>query len=423
MAKRLAAATVKTGGVTVKIYRADRKKIESYLLAYYLNGRRCRDTFTGDLKAAKERATQIARSIGSQTAGMSVLSPSETQVYRSAIETLKPFEVPLTVAAQEYTAARQRLGGRSLLDAVEYYAQNVNLKLPMRTLAEVGQEMLDAKKADGTSRVYRKQLALQLTAAVQMLEKPISNITTAEIDDYLRGLKVSTRTRHNARATLVTAFAFAQSRGYLARDRKTAADLSTRVKVKTGEVEVFTPKEMVALLEASDEVSLPLIALGGFAGLRTAEIGRLEWKDINFAEGIITVSAAKSKTASRRIVPIQPNLAEWLAPWANVSGSIAPVQHLSATSASCRLWDFQVQTARRAKITWKHNALRHSYGSYRLAQIKNAAEVALEMGNSPQMIFKHYRELVTPRDAAAWWAIAPKRANNVIPMQAKAAEG
>jgi len=41
-----------------------------------------------------------------------------------------------------------------------------------------------------------------------------------------------------------------------------------------------------------------------------------------------------------------------------------------------------------------------------------------EMGNSPQMIFKHYREFVTPRDAAAWWAIMPKTPANVLPMKA-----
>jgi hypothetical protein len=44
-------------------------------------------------------------------------------------------------------------------------------------------------------------------------------------------------------------------------------------------------------------------------------------------------------------------------------------------------------------VEWKHNALRHSFCSYRLADVKSAAEVALVAGNSPQMIFQHYREL------------------------------
>ena len=56
---------------------------------------------------------------------------------------------------------------------------------------------------------------------------------------------------------------------------------------------------------------------------------------------------------------------------------------------------------------WPQNAMRHSYGSYRLAQCHDAARVSLEMGNSPQMVFAHYRELVKPKEAARYWAIAP----------------
>jgi hypothetical protein len=51
-------------------------------------------------------------------------------------------------------------------------------------------------------------------------------------------------------------------------------------------------------------------------------------------------------------------------------------------------------------------SLRHSFGSYRLAQFKDAA-VALQMGNSPRMIFRHYREVVKPKEAARYWKIMP----------------
>ena len=40
-------------------------------------------------------------------------------------------------------------------------------------------------------------------------------------------------------------------------------------------------------------------------------------------------------------------------------------------------------------------------------QSRNLAQVALEAGNSPQMIFKHYRELVRPKEAETWFAIVP----------------
>ena len=43
----------------------------------------------------------------------------------------------------------------------------------------------------------------------------------------------------------------------------------------------------------------------------------------------------------------------------------------------------------------------------RLAQTQDAAKVALELGNSPAMLFKHYRELVTPEAAEEWFSIRP----------------
>ncbi len=65
------------------------------------------------------------------------------------------------------------------------------------------------------------------------------------------------------------------------------------------------------------------------------------------------------------------------------------------------------QTEGWAAFAWKHNALRHSFISYRVADIQNVAQVALEAGNSPQMIFQHYRELVRPAAAKEWFAIEP----------------
>ena len=39
--------------------------------------------------------------------------------------------------------------------------------------------------------------------------------------------------------------------------------------------------------------------------------------------------------------------------------------------------------------------------------MKDAAQVALEAGNSVGIIFGHYRELVHPEDADRWFSIVP----------------
>ena len=40
------------------------------------------------------------------------------------------------------------------------------------------------------------------------------------------------------------------------------------------------------------------------------------------------------------------------------------------------------------------------------------------MGNSPRIVFQHYRELVRPAEAAKYWALAPVKRGEVVPVPA-----
>jgi integrase len=150
---------------------------------------------------------------------------------------------------------------------------------------------------------------------------------------------------------------------------------------------------MTKLLAAASSEELALLAIGGFAGLRMAEIKRLDWKAVDLDRRIITLRADQAKTASRRIVPISDNLAAWI--------ELLPREGKVVSTVAPDL----TKLAEKLGMEWPRNALRHSYISYRLAIVKDAAKVALEAGNSPDIIFKHYRELVTEQEAKEWFAI------------------
>jgi integrase/recombinase XerD len=108
------------------------------------------------------------------------------------------------------------------------------------------------------------------------------------------------------------------------------------------------------------------------------------------------VTARKAKTRQRRIVSISDNLSDWLMPVAQLSGPVVPGGYRERHE---RLQTF-------AKLTpWPRNVLRHSFGSYHLAFHKNEALTAAEMGNSPAVIFQHYRALVTPEAAENFWKL------------------
>jgi integrase len=166
---------------------------------------------------------------------------------------------------------------------------------------------------------------------------------------------------------------------------------------KLSEIEIYTPEEIRQLLRAAGTMT-PFISTAAFAGLRHAEIARLDWHEVDLEDGFIEVSAAKSKTGERRLVPIPENLKKWLLPYRQPRGKVVP--YVNTTKQLLKV-------AGAAGITWKHNALRHSFISYRVAECANVARVSDEAGNSPQMIHQHYLRRVKPALAAEWFSIVP----------------
>lgn len=116
-----------------------------------------------------------------------------------------------------------------------------------------------------------------------------------------------------------------------------------------------------------------------------------------FPGPIIELRAGQAKTASRRIIPVSGNLKAWLSLVPRTGKVIPDLDYFRQATA----------LARKIGVRWPQNALRHSFISYRLAEVEDAAKVALEAGNSPTIIFKHYRELVTADAAKQWFGIIP----------------
>jgi len=159
---------------------------------------------------------------------------------------------------------------------------------------------------------------------------------------------------------------------------------------------------------------LPYVAIGAFAGLRRAELERLDWSEIDFESGLIEVTARNSKTAQRRFVTMQPNLREWLLPLRQHKGNVTPT--------NCFRQSFEQAREAAGISEWPENALRHSFASYHLAHFKNAAATAMECGHHDSRItYRHYRELVKPKEAECYWNIKPaagKARKIILPMSA-----
>lgn len=302
--------------------------------------------------------------------------------------------------------------GKTLSDATEHFLAYLAAISRSCTVAELAAEFNSAKAKDGASARYLQDLRNRLdTFAAEFGGVKVGAILPCQIDDWLRGLKVAGQTRNNFRRVLHVFFEFAKVRGYATQNPVSG---TAKAKVTRGTPEIFTPEQMRTVLEKAPSEFVPYLAIGAFAGLRSAELERLDWSEIDLAGGLIQVRAEKSKTAQRRFVRICDALAAWLAPHVRKSGPVA-------TSESVR--DSRERTCKAAEIEWPSNVLRHSFASYHLAHFKSAAETAAELGHAgAAVLYQHYRELVKPEAAARWWQIMPPAAyGNIVAFHAKVA--
>jgi hypothetical protein len=86
----------------------------------------------------------------------------------------------------------------------------------------------------------------------------------------------------------------------------------------------------------------------------------------------------------KRKIDLPENPLKWLAPYRNRSGAISDRDFRRPLARACEP----------ARVKYKRNALQHSFGSYRMEMVKNAGQIALEMGNSAAIMMKHYFDIV-----------------------------
>jgi integrase/recombinase XerD len=170
--------------------------------------------------------------------------------------------------------------------------------------------------------------------------------------------------------------------------------------------EILSPDHAKALLVEAAKVEnlgwLPYFAVSLFAGLRTNEILQMTWDQVDLESEIITVTPSQAKTRRRRIVRITPNLVLWLKRAKETTGLIVPFQGND-------FWEGREAVREAAGLKeWPRNVLRHSFGSYYLAKHNDEGLTATQMGNSPGIIVRNYREMVKPKDAVRYWQLAPK---------------
>ena len=296
--------------------------------------------------------------------------------------------------------------GCSLIEAVTWFVNDYARRVKSVTVNVAIDSIRQRMLADGNSRKHCNNLTqISRLFAKNYGNELVSSIRSNDVQVWLdnyqikNGRRLGGVTYNTYRRYLSLFFSFCIKRGW--QTTNPLAVISPQ-KVFNKVPRLLSPTELKAILEASPEALKLPIVLQAFCGLRAAEVSRVLWSDVLIGEAgnYIQIGANNAKTMRRRLSPIPDNLIPLILKSRKHEGFIYADGKGSVDAFQKALVDFR---KRIRHVAWGRNALRASALSYRLALTKDAAATAFEMGNSPSLLMRDYRELTTPTKAAQWF--------------------
>jgi integrase len=280
--------------------------------------------------------------------------------------------------------------------AVTTYVKTTPTTLTQRTLTEAIAEVVDRKRKRNKREVYVEQLEDVLNIFRKGREqKPVSEITKAEIEAWLDAGNWKPWTKVGYLGRLGTLFSFCKAQGYVTSNPTIGIEKPSTTDTEIGIISYAEAKELLRVSKEKDPEIALCFALQLFGYLRPSEALRLTKADLARPE--IIASGHKTKTRMRRVIPINETLRSWIDLGAEVPkrGVRERVDKIRAIVA----------------VRWTKDCLRHSCvsNSYPL---HGAVKTSQWSGHDEDMLFRHYRALVTDEEAKRWWTLTAEEAQH-----------
>ncbi|MBV9167862.1 MAG: site-specific integrase [Solirubrobacterales bacterium] len=251
-------------------------------------------------------------------------------------------------------------------------------------------------------------------------ETPLEDITVSDIETFqarlgkrvYRGRPITARTGNKVLIVLQAIFTRAKKVWRL--PFNPAADVERHPDRSSGDIEVFSPEEIHALLRAAaDERDAAVYATAAFAGLRMGELRALRWRDVDFPRSVIRVRASYAegelsvpKSGKVRSVPMVDEVAQRLARLSERRWFVDDDELVFAEVDGNWLNDDRLRRRYGAALgaaglrRLRFHDLRHTFGSLAITRA-DIVEVQSWMGHADiqtTMRYLHYRDR---RQAAA----------------------
>jgi len=384
------------GGVSARIF-SDRDGW--YTLAWYAPNRKRKRYRT--LEEAKEEGRRKLIELRNGRLASAAAPITDLEQIAVAKKIISHLGVTVETAVREYSKAKALLGERDLVGYVRSHVER-EIRLQPWTVPQAIENLVEEKAKLNRPPDYLAEIRKMLKPFGDAFPGYVISLTRADVEGYVG----QNGNRNGKLEKIRLLLNFCRGKALPRYEATPADDVPFEAVTNIREVQIFTVGECKRILAGArpDEI-LPL-AICMFAGIRTEEVARMDWKQVRLTkdpdDSIIEVTRATAKKRERRrFVPILPPLAAYLKKYSHPkSGQIVKVKVLSDR------WEY---LAKRIDLPWKHNGLRHSFASYRLAVTQDLQGLRREMGHtSEQMALNHYVQAVTKAEAAKFWAIRPE---------------
>ena len=338
------------------------------MVSWYHSGKRDRWYFKSKA-LAESKCSDLIKSIRHEGAEGVLFGAKARYEYATAKQILEPFDCDLVEAARFYTSKHEILISSKKWDfAVLELCKSLELsnRRP-RTIANIKRNLDSFKK---------------FTEA-----ETLADFNFEDVRAFLTSGNFKPATVCSYRASLSNFGNFAVRRGWL---KFNPVEKIKPPTLDRGNPVVYTIREANRLLtEAAklyDGRIIRRLALLLLCGLRPTEIDHLKAED--FRKDGIRVGAGKIR--GRRSVRFLPYSLSFLAWWESFPGEIKPANFR-------KIYE---QAKRNAGITKRGTKIeRHTWISARLAVLQDENRVAREAGNSPEVIYNDYFQLIDENEA------------------------
>jgi integrase len=311
--------------------------------------------------------------------------------------------------------------GIDLLDAVKSHLRLIGQRSASVTLGEAFDRFAELK--DAKSPKYRREIQQAKATFNPLLDRLICDVSASDLEPILNRFPAASR--NSKMRNLRSVFNFAIKRDWMLAGASPIARLDF-AEILQKEVEVvpvdYVAKVLNQALENDPEL-LPFLTLGFFCGVRpSGELEKIEWRDIDLADRVITIRPEVSKTHRRRFPDLSENAIAWIEAYrqrgGGMEGRVVPFSSAILRKKRRANW-----VAVAGKARWVQQGMRHTFCSCWLAMHGDINKLVLQSGHaSLDTMWKSYHKGVKKSQAEKFWSIMPPalNASNVVSFRKSA---